>query len=191
MNYRDLFKIAFLLISSPAKAWEEIRVEEDRRKVLMGFVYPMIGLCVFAAFLGSLFRHGWGGPEAFQIAMRQCCIIAVALFGGYYLTSYIINSVGVKLFGLPDDNGAAQQFVGYALVVAFCAYIIEGFFPTISLILLFLQLYTVYIVWEGVPLMTTIKEEQRLKYTLFTSIIIILCPACISILFKLLLLLLN
>ena len=31
------------LISSPAKAWEEISMEEDRRKVYMTFVYPMIG----------------------------------------------------------------------------------------------------------------------------------------------------
>ena len=34
------------LISSPAKAWEEISMEEDRRKVFMAFVYPMIGYAV-------------------------------------------------------------------------------------------------------------------------------------------------
>ena len=43
-----------LLISSPAKAWEEIRLEEDRRKVFTAFVYPMIGLCGLSVFIGSL-----------------------------------------------------------------------------------------------------------------------------------------
>ena len=42
-----------LLISSPAKAWEEIRLEEDRRKVFTAFVYPMIGLCGLSVFIGS------------------------------------------------------------------------------------------------------------------------------------------
>ena len=57
------------LISSPAKAWEEIRLEEDRRKVFGAFVYPMIGLCGLAVFIGSLLVNGWGGP---QTILKQC-----------------------------------------------------------------------------------------------------------------------
>ena len=56
------------LISSPAKAWEEISMEEDRRKVYIAFVYPMIGLCGLSVFIGSLLTNGWGGPQSFQIA---------------------------------------------------------------------------------------------------------------------------
>ena len=47
------------LISSPAKAWEEISMEEDRRKVYIAFVYPMIGLCGLSVFVGSLLTNGW------------------------------------------------------------------------------------------------------------------------------------
>jgi len=39
LDYKELFKIAMSLISSPAKAWEEIRLEEDRRKVFVAFVF--------------------------------------------------------------------------------------------------------------------------------------------------------
>ena len=46
------------LISSPARAWEEIRLEEDRRKVFTAFVYPMIGLCGLSVFIGSLVAKG-------------------------------------------------------------------------------------------------------------------------------------
>ena len=72
------------LISSPAKAWEEISMEEDRRKVYMAFVYPMIGLCGLSVFIGSLLTNGWGGPQSFQIAMTNCCAVAVALFGAIF-----------------------------------------------------------------------------------------------------------
>ena len=79
MNYKDLFHIAILLISSPARAWEEISLE-DRRKVFTTFVYPMIGLCGLSVFIGSLMKMGWDGPQSFQYAMTQCCAVAVSLF---------------------------------------------------------------------------------------------------------------
>ena len=108
-----------LLISSPAKAWEEIRLEEDRRKVFTAFVYPMIGLCGLSVFIGSLLAKGWGGPESFQYAMTQCCAVAVSLFGGYFLAAYLINGMRVKMFMMDSDMPLTQQFAGYALVVLF------------------------------------------------------------------------
>ena len=93
-----------LLISSPAKAWEEIRLEEDRRKVFTAFVYPMIGLCGLSVFIGSLLAKGWGGPESFQYAMTQCCAVAVSLFGGYFLAAYLINGMRVKMFMMDSDT---------------------------------------------------------------------------------------
>lgn len=179
------------MISSPAKAWEEIRLQEDKRKVLIGFVYPMIGLCALAVFLGTLFTHGWGGPESFQLAMTRCCVVAVALFGGFYLAAYIINIVGEKMCGLPNDNVKAQQFAGYSLAVTFLTYIVTGFFPDLSFIALVVQLYIVYIVWEGVPVIMGITENFRLRYTLIVSSLLILCPWVIQFLFNKLLFILN
>lgn len=191
MNYKEIFKIALLLISSPAKAWEEIRLEEDRRKVFTAFVYPMIGLCALSVFLGSLFTNGWGGPESFQIAMKNCCVIAVALFGGYFLAAYIINELGVKMFGLSNDMPLTQQFAGYALVVTFLTNIITGLLPAFGLIALILQFYIVYVVWVGASVLMDVEEHQRLKYTLISSVLLIVCPASIHLIFNKLLVLLN
>ncbi|MDL2291689.1 YIP1 family protein [Bacteroides sp. OttesenSCG-928-F21] len=192
MNYQEIFKIALLLISSPAKAWEEIRMQEDKQKVSTAFVYPMIGLCALSVFLGSLFTHGWDGPEAFQIAMTQCCVTAASLFGGYFLSGYIINEVGGRMFGLSSDMPLALQFAGYALVVTFFTNIITGLFPAFVLIAILLQFYIVYVVWEGVPvLMPEIKEEVRLKYTIINSAVLIVIPVVIQLLFNRLLYILN
>lgn len=191
MNYKEIFKIALLLISSPAKAWEEIRLEEDKRKVFTAFVYPMIGLCALAVFLGSLFTNGWGGPESFQIAMKNCCVVAVALFGGYFLAAYIINELGVKMFGLPNDMPLVHQFAGYALVVTFLANIVTGLLPEFGLIALILEFYIIYVVWVGADVLMNIKESQRLKYTLISSILLIVCPTGIHLIFSKLLVILN
>ena len=97
MNYKELFNRALILISSPARAWEEIHLEEDRRKVFVAFVYPMIGLCGLSVFIGSLLAKGWSGPESFQFAMTQCCAVAVSLFAGYFLAATLINELRVRL----------------------------------------------------------------------------------------------
>lgn len=183
MNYKDLFHIAILLISSPARAWEEISLE-DRRKVFTAFVYPMIGLCGLSVFIGALVTKGWGGPQSFQYAMTQCCAVAVSLFGGYFLAAYLINGLRVRMFMMDNDIPLTQQFAGYALVVPFLLRMIIGILPDFHIIALLLQFYIVYVVWEGSAIMMKIAEKDRLRFTIISSILLIACPAVIQIIFN-------
>ncbi|MGN0310293.1 MAG: Yip1 family protein [Bacteroides sp.] len=191
MNYKDLFHRIVLLISSPASAWEEIRLEEDRRKVFSSFVYPMIGLCGLSVFLGSLFSHGWGGPESFRYAMTQCCAIAVALFGGYFLASNLIHHYTTRMMGLQAEKSLILQLAGYSMVVIFCLRIILALMPDFQIIALLLQFYTVYIVWEGSERLMQIGEESRLKFTLVSSVALLFSPVIIEWIFDKLTYLLN
>jgi hypothetical protein len=191
LNYKSLFHTALLLISSPARAWEEIRLEEDRRTVFTAFVYPMIGLCGLSVFIGSLLLKGWSGPESFQYAMTQCCAVAVSLFGGYFLAAYLINALRVRLFMQDDDINLTRQFAGYAMVVPFLLQIIIGVLPDFNIIAMLLQFYIVYVVWEGSRSLVEVEEKDRLRFTVISSILLIVCPAVIQLLFNKLTLLLN
>jgi len=191
LNYKELFKIALILISSPAKAWEEICLHEDTRRVFTEFVYPMIGLCGLSVFAGSLFANGWGGPQSFQIAMTQCCAVAVALFGGYFLAAYAINYLGVRLFGMDNDVLLAQQLAGYSMVVTFLINIVVGLLPDFTVIGWLLQFYLIYIVWEGVPALMLVDEKKRLKFTIIASALLIFCPTIIQVVFNKLIVILN
>ena len=191
MNYKSLFHTALLLISSPARAWEEIRLEEDRRKVFTAFVYPMIGLCGLSVFAGSLLAKGWEGPQSFQYAMTQCCAVAVALFGGYFLAAYLINGVCVRFFHMKDDLPLVQQFAGYALVVPFLLQIVIGILPDFSIIALLLLFYIVYVVWEGSRVLMQVAESFRLRFTFVSSVLLMICPLAIFFIFNELMVLLN
>lgn len=191
MDYRTLLQTIKILISSPAKAWEEISLEQDRQKVFTSFVYPMIGLCAFSVFLGSLITNGWGGPESFQLAMTTCSESVVALFGGCFLSAYAINELYVRLFHRATNLPLMRQFTGYAMVVIFLITIFTGLFTDLRVIGWMLQFYIVYIVWEGVPLMLHIDEKDRFRFTIFTSILLLVCPALIQIIFSKLTGLLN
>ena len=182
MNYKELFHITLTLISSPARAWEEISLQ-DRRQVLTSFVYPMIGLCGLSVLIGSLVNNGWGGPQSYQIAMTACCGVAVALFGGYYLSSFLINGIRVRFFKLPSDNALSGQFAGYSLVMIFLAYFVMGILPDLFVFMLLVQLYTVYIVWEGSKQLTSLDDSRRMQFTMLVSAVLILSPAFIGKLF--------
>ena len=191
MDYKELIHITLRLISSPAQAWEEIRLEEDRRKVFTAFVYPMIGLCGLSVFIGSLLTMGWGGPQSFQYAMTRCCAVAVALFGGYFLAAYLINVMGVRWMRIPDQLPLVQQFAGYALVVVFLLRIVLGILPDFQIIAILLQFYTVYIVWEGSARLLRVADASRLRFTLMTSVVLIVCPMLIEWIFNELTVVLN
>ena len=165
MNYKELFQQIFILISSPAKAWEEISLEEDRRAVMVKFVYPLIAFCGLAVFIGTLIGLGLQG-KALQIAMTNCCAVFVTLFGGYFLISYLTNLYGMKILKRPAQSGLCQQFIGYAMVVTFILEFI-------------LQFYTIYIVWEGARSLMQIPERNLLLYAITVSLFIIISPALI------------
>lgn len=191
MNYKDLFHLAIQLISSPARAWEEIRLEEDKRKVFTAFVYPMIGLCGLSVFIGSLITMGWGGPQSFQFAMTQCCAVAVSLFGGYFLAAYLINELCVRLLKMDGDMPLTQQFAGYALVVLFLLKMIIGILPDFKILALLLQFYIIYVVWEGSEKVMQVAEKDRLRFTIISSILLLACPSFIEWIFNKLTVVLN
>ena len=70
-----------------------------------------------------------GGPQSFQIAMTNCCAVAVALFGGYFLAAYAINEMGSKNVWDACQCPLTQQFAGYAFVVPFLLQIVTGLLP--------------------------------------------------------------
>lgn len=191
MNYRDLFQTIKILISSPAKAWEEISLEQDRQRVFASFVYPMIGLCAFAVFIGSLITNGWGDALSYQLAMTDCCEVAVSLFGGCFLSAYAINELRVRMLHGPNDIVLARQFAGYAMVVTFLIHTVTGIFPDLIVIGWMIQFYVFYLVWEGVPIMFGVDENNRFRFTIFTSLLLLVCPAFIQFVFGRLTSLLN
>ncbi|WP_073398915.1 YIP1 family protein [Bacteroides luti] len=195
MNYNNLFKKVMLLISSPAKAWEEISLEEDKRKGLATFVYPMIGLCGMAVF-ASVFLYNIGSEDLtknqlFQLAMTKCCGVFVALFIGYFLAAKTVSKMARSMFGVDCDLAKAEQIVGYAMVVPFVLKIIVEIVPAFLILKLIFQFYIIYIIWEGARVLLKMNENKSTWFSIFSSLVIIFCPIIIELIFNKLTVVLN
>lgn len=195
MNYRKLFKKVILLLSSPAKAWEEISFEQDKRKGLITFVYPMIGLCGLAVFAGA-FINSFANDDInlhliFQTGMTRCCAVFVAYFAGFYLAAKTICGMCKRWFHVPCDTYLAEQFTGYAMVVPLVLKFIVEIVPAFHIFKLIFQFYTIFVVWEGARVLLKIGEKQRTTFSILSSLLIILCPFIIELIFNKLTFLLN
>jgi hypothetical protein len=178
-----------VLLSTPAKGWEEISGEKGNARVMSEFVYPLIGLCGLAVFIGS-FLGNTAGVGVFRVAMTLCCDVFVSLFGGFFLASYLVNMVGQRWFGKGDQLELSQRFVGYSMVVQFVLHIFSGLL-SIDLLRWILQFYTLFVVYEGARTLMDIREAQLTRYTVIASAIILLCPTAVGLVFSKLAVALN
>ena len=123
--------------------------------------------------------------------MTQCCAIAVALFGGYFMAANLIHHYASRMLNLAVEKNQILQLAGYSMVVIFCLRIILALMPDFQIIALLLQFYTVYIVWEGSARQLQINEADRLKFTLVSSVALLCSPVNIEWIFDKLTFFLN
>ena len=183
MNYKELFQRLFALIASPKKAWVEISSESPRRDVMATFVYPLIALCGLAVLLSALTGDGVK-RLTFQTAAMDICSYCVALFGGFFLASWLLDILRQKLLGHDTDLSGSQIFVGYTMGVVFLAEILAILFPQFFIFKWILQFYILDVVWVGGEILFTIPEDKRLTFTALTSVVVMFSPAIIRALFN-------
>lgn len=182
MNYKTLFSRSLLLLSSPAKAWKEIIQDggESSESVGAGYVYPMITLCGLSMFIGVLFGNGVDDFNL-QVVLTKCLGVFVSLFGGYFLSIYLMEIFGRRfLESVNEGRNLVAALVGYSMVVIFVLDIFTYLFPSFFIFKWILQFYLVYIVWEGVKVLMSIPENKILVYTIVSSMIILLSPFLIE-----------
>ena len=182
MNYKDLLSKTLLILSSPTKASEQFSENPEGKNVLQNFVYPMSGLWARSEFRGSFIGKDMI-PDVFQVALTNCCAMAVALFGGFFLAVYLLNKILRGWFSSYVPNDRLREFVAYSMTVKFVLDIFSSLF-SLQLILLILQVYTLFIVFEGARRFLSLKEDKVTLFTLVATIVILMCPALIDIIFN-------
>ena len=183
MDYKELFRRLIAIIASPRKAWVEITAESPRKDVTSTFVYPLVALGGLVVLLGKLIDEGMK-RMTFHDAMMDICGYCIALFGGFFLASYLVDMVAQKYLKHSSDMPLANLFVGYTMGVVFVADMLVVLFPQFFIFKWVLLLYVCYIVWEGSEVIVGVDEERRLVYMGMVSAIVVFSPTIINMLFN-------
>ena len=185
MNYKELFNKMMLVLGSPSKAWETIRDEEESEELLTSYVYPLIAICGIALFVGLFFGNGVEEFD-FRITLTKCCGLFISLFGGFFLSAYLVEGFGKRMLNDHPENTKenTKKLVGYSMTVIFVLEFFAAIFPSFFIIKWIAQFYLIYVVWEGSEVFFTIDDDKRLTFTALTSVAVVFSPTIIRILFN-------
>jgi len=178
MNMLNLiFKRLTGLILRPRETWLALaELREDKQTFLTQFLYPLMGIIVLAAFLGVFFTTK---DFDFEVALKVTIRTAIAVVGGFYLEAYLLNEARKGMFNQQKNLELCRFFVGYASALMFVMYIITSLLPDFFFLKIFV-LFTVYMIWEGAVTYMRVNEEERMKFTVIASCIVILTPFVIE-----------
>lgn len=182
--YKEIIKLVILIISQPAKAWEMLSLKEEDKEedFLSRFIYPLIGIVTFAAFLGVLFTRKEFDVE---LALKSSIKTLVSAFGGFYLAAYVLNELWMSMFKRIKDIKRWQRFVGYSSSLVYALTVVLMLLPEFFFLRIFI-LYTVYIVWEGAGPYMEVDEPVKLKFVGIVSAVILLAPMIIEVVLSML-----
>ena len=175
--YKEIIKWVLAIIMQPAKSWEILSHKEEKGdEFLSRFVYPLIGLVILAAFLGVMFTR-----REFDVALALKAAIRALVYsiGGFYISSYLLNEIWPGVFHRVKDMKLWQHFVGYASVLMYTLDIVLTLLPDFFFLRIFV-LYTFYIVWEGAAPYMQVEENDRMKFVIITTMVILAIPYLID-----------
>lgn len=172
----EILKIVLRLVRSPREAWDEIVASDnDVRTMQNGFFYPLLLLVVVATFVGS-----WLNSQnfAFDQTLKECVVVFSSYFAGYYFAILLLNELIAKFLGEEKNYKACARMITYASSVMLTLKVVVSLLPDLF-ILYVINLYAVYIIWEGVaavfPSLGDAEAENNGKKGRFTM----LCSALI------------
>lgn len=161
------------ILLQPQAEWDKIAGEPaDVNKIYIGYVLPLAALSAICAFIGlSLI-----GVSAFGVTVKTPIVsgavgaviqVAMALVG-VYLLALITNALAPN-FGSQQDMGQAHKLAAYGSTASFVAGVFSIFPPLAMLGIL--GLYSLVLMYIGLPRLMKTPEDKRIGY-LATIIII-------------------
>ncbi|WP_426954841.1 Yip1 family protein [Muricoccus radiodurans] len=168
------------LILNPRTEWMRIAPEGGLpMDHFRGYAVPMAAIPVICNFIGSLLL---GGMLAAAGVGRPGIVGALLVA----VVSYVLSLVGVIIiaklvetlapsFGGTADPLSAMKLAVYSPTASWLA----GIFALIPFLgfLAILGLYSIYIYWVGVPIVTRVPEDRRLGFTA----VLVICAIVINI----------
>ena len=157
------------ILLTPKNEWPAIEAEKAGHiQVLTRYLLPLSLIPAVAAFIDyGIISMNWG--------IRQALLQLVSMIGGAYLTAFIVNVLAEK-FASRKNLDQAFSLIAYANTPA-CLGGIFQLIPSLSIIAFLFGLYSLYLLYIGLPIMMKTPPEKNTSY----FVVSLLCLLGVSI----------
>lgn len=174
-----ILKLLALFLTHPDEAWRGVSARDtDRRAVddmLRDYYFPLLG----GGAAGLFIAEGWGvTPFGWDVAIRGGATLLIAYFAGCYLATFLVRELCKTVCETATEPHRVTGFVAYSMSFILAVEIITGCFPSMKFLSV-ICLYIIYIIWCGAHHYLLVREDMRLRFSIFASLIIVLAPYAI------------
>ncbi len=179
--FKKIIHKLFFLIFYPAKGWHYIDKQRNNHDdFINNFLFPIFGVISITTFIGAMWLSETGG---LHYALKMIIVVITALFGGFYLASFLINELFPK-YGIIKDIQIAQQFTGYSSVIVYLMYflmpLINGYTGLWAIPLL-----SFFLIYSGSKLYLNIDKDKQIVFSVISLFVLLISPAVLNYLLSL------
>ena len=184
MDFATIIGRVQRLILSPAAEWDAIAGEPaDIQKIYMNYVGPLIISSAIAGAIGmSLIGVSVPLVGTFRVpagaALSQAVISIMLGLIMVYVLAFVINALAPQ-FGGKQDMGQAFKLAAYAPTASWVAGLL-GIIPALGIIALLGALYSLYLLWIGLPKLMKPAEDKAVGYTIAIIVVMIVMSIIIA-----------
>jgi hypothetical protein len=169
MDFMAIIARVQKLILSPGTEWDVIAGEDANvQRIYMNYVGPLIIAAALAMAIGMSVigvSYGFGSYRLPAGAAFGQGILQVVLgLAGVYITGLVINALAPQ-FGGTQDAGQAFKVAAYAPTASWVAGLVM-ILPQLGIVALLGGLYSLYLLYVGLPKLMKPAEDKALVYTL-------------------------
>ncbi len=163
------------LMTATSLSWEVV-LNEKKQNSFQKYFLPLLFI---SAALVLFFKTLYAPSKPIQVGFVYAVITLISYFSTFYLARYFTATFLKKNHPTTDYFHLIEKLVSYSFAVVFPIKIITTIIPSLFFLQI-LNVYTVYIVWEGCRIIFDMDEDERGKIMLIVGISIMFLPAIIS-----------
>lgn len=172
-----IFKHTWGLMMSTASTWDAIRTElKSENSTFKSFVLPWT---IIISLVVAVFSALYSTQKVIETGFIMGFVTAIAIIGSYYISRSLAFSFFRKNHSDLFSKSDISKIVAHSFTVVYLTKIVASIIPSLFFLQI-LNVYTVYIVWEGCRVFFNINEDERGKSMLLISLCVIFMPSIIS-----------
>lgn len=170
--YRNLGDRLKGLVVSPVGEWQKIHRESTTFNDILGtFALPLIGLIAAGTFLSHLINQQ---AFIFEFALKKAIVIFSALFGGAFLSWFLVFRM-MRVFRLVPSRELSAKLTIYSSAPLYLVSLVSVLIPEFFFIHIFV-LYSLYLCWIGVRGLAGPPQDKQFVFALFIFLALVVIP---------------
>lgn len=165
------FALMFKILSTPVEGWKELkRRRYTPEQIASGMFFPTIAIAAISEFAAKIYT---------TVGLNECLMNAlkafISFFFGYFTVLLISGVILPKASKKAMKESIGRIFVMVNMSTLALFFSTLNLFPMIDAVLVFLPIWTIYLIYKGVRILR-VPEGVETRTKILLAFLIIGCP---------------